>query len=133
MTASSISGDARSGSAPETGMAPALRRLNQAAIGYTAVSASHRVDRLTRRLNAIAEPSGAGERAVVEGVKATAVGDNPVWAAVKGAWLGADVKVKAATVAVLLLTLLLSPVLLLLLILAALVAAAVLGVRAALR
>lgn len=133
MTASAISGDVRHGRHPEPGIASALRRLNQAAIGYTAVSASHRVDRLTRRLSAIAEPHGATERAVVEGVKATAVGDNPVWAAVKGAWLGADGKVKAATVAILLLMLLLSPVLLLLLLLAALVTAAVLGVRAALR
>jgi ABC-type antimicrobial peptide transport system permease subunit len=133
MTASSISGDAGNDLQPEPGIATGLRRLYQAAIGYTAVSASHRVDRLTRRLNSIAEPHGATGGAVVEGVKATIVGDNPVWAAVKGAWRGADGKVKAATLAVLLLMLLLSPVLLLVLLLAALVAAAVLGVRAALR
>ncbi len=114
-------------------LAPGLRRLYEAAVGYSATRASQAVDRLTRRLEAVAQPHGAADRAALEGAKATVLGGNPVWAAVKGAWKGADGKVKAAVVTLLLLILLVSPVLLVLLLLGLLVGAAVAGVRAAAR
>lgn len=68
---------------------------------------------------------GALEQAGTRGVAAGLRGDNPVWAAVKGAWAGGSTPVKAAIVAAgvtLVLLLLLSPVLLLVVLLTALVA-----------
>lgn len=110
-------------------LGPCLRRLYEASVCYSATRASQAVDRLTRRLEAVAQPHGAADRAALEGAKATILGGNPVWAAVKGAWKGADVKVKAAVVTLLLLTLVVSPVLLVLLLLGLLVAGAVAAVR----
>lgn len=116
-------------------MVAALRRLSEAAVGYAVQKASHQVDDWTRRLDEIASPSGATERAVVEGAKASVTGRNPVWAAAKGAWLGASGPVRLAMVVSLVLLAVQAPVLLLLLILgflvAGLVAAIVAGVRAA--
>ena len=114
-------------------LASSLRDLAQAAVGYTAAKASRAVDRMTPDLRGVLEPRGATDRATVEGAKALVVGKNPVWAAIKGAWTGADGKVRAAVIGVLLLILLLAPVVLLLLLLALLVAAAVAGIRAAAR
>jgi glycerol-3-phosphate acyltransferase PlsY len=72
-------------------------------------------------------------QAVVEGLKATLGGKNPVWAAIKGAWSRASLKLKLAVVLILLVTLLLAPVLLLVLVLGLLVAALIVGIRAATR
>ena len=111
-------------------LGPGLRRLYEASVGYTTARASHTVDRLTRRLEDFAQPHGAADRAALEGAKAAVTGGNPLWAAVKGAWVGADGKVKAGVVALLLLLLLVSPVLLVLLLLALLVIGVVAAVRA---
>lgn len=105
----------------------ALRRLGEEAIRY----AGARVESLVHRLEHGVAPSGAGDRAVAEGVKALVKGDNPVWAALRGAWVGADGKTKVAVVAVLLLVVVLAPVALLLLLLALLVAALVVKGHAA--
>ena len=66
-----------------------------------------------------------------QGIKATLLGRNPVWAAVKGVWMGAGVGLRVAMVVGLVLLLLLNPVLLVLGLLALLVAAVVAGIRAA--
>jgi hypothetical protein len=57
--------------------------------------------------------------------------DSPVWAAVKGAWLGAGGAARVTVVLSLLLMLLLAPVLLVVLLLGLLAVGAVSGVRAA--
>ena len=130
MTATNIA-DAVDGGNAAADAGAALRRLAEAAVGYATAKASHQVDDWTRKLNDFASPEGATERAGYEGVKASLTGKNPVWAATKGAWLGASGKVRVAIVVSLLLLAVLSPVALLLLILGLLVAGIVAGVRAA--
>ncbi len=92
-----------------------------------------KLDSWQRQAKGIAEPAGATDRAVVEGVKAGVSGKNPVKAALAGAWKGADVKTRAAIVATLLLLAVLAPVALLLVLLGLLVAVVVLKTRAAAR
>ena len=132
MTASSIAGADGAGPAASS-LVTALRDLSEATVSYAAAKASHQVDDWTRRLNEVAAPEGATERAGFEGVKASMQGKNPVWAALKGAWLGASGKVRVAMVVSLILLLVQAPVLLLLLILALLVIGIVAAVRAAVR
>jgi len=68
-----------------------------------------------------------------QGIKATLLGRNPVWAAVKGVWMSAGVGLRVAMVVGVVLLLLLNPVLLVVGLLALLVAAVVAGIRAAAR
>lgn len=85
-------------------------------------------------LDALADGGGAGQKAGVEGVKASLHGKNPVWAAVKGAWQAGTPVVRAAVVAgvvAAILLVLLSPVLLLVFLLSLLVIAAVHRARVA--
>jgi len=82
----------------------------------------------------VAEGGGAKRQAGARGVKAGLEGKNPVWAAIKGAWTGGSIAVRAAVVAAgvaLLLLLALSPVLLLVFLLSALVVAAASKARSA--
>lgn len=88
-------------------------------------------DHWTDQLKGAAEPTGATDRAIVEGLKAWATGGNPATAALRGAWVGADGMTKAAIIALLLLAALLAPVVLLLILLGLLVTALVLKARAA--
>ncbi len=110
-------------SAPSAGAA--LHRLADASLRY----ASAKVEDWTGRLNAAAAPTGATQRAGVEVAKASVLGKNPVWAAVKGAWLGASGKARLAVVVSLVLLLVASPVLLLLLLLGLLVTGIIAAVR----
>ncbi len=112
---------------------PALRGLGRAAVAYASESAQHKVENLTRRVEAIAAPRGALERAAFEGAKAWLLKRNPVWAAMKGAWLGASTAAKVGFVALVVLLLVLAPVVLVLLLLALLIIAVVAAVRAATR
>lgn len=105
----------------------ALRRLTRATARY----AEARRDAWLDQLKGVAQPAGATDRAVVEGLTAWATGHNPVTAALRGAWAGADAKTKVAIVAVLVLVAVVAPVLLLLLLLALLVTALVLKARSA--
>lgn len=75
--------------------------------------------------------AGAATSVGYQEVKAKVLGNNPVWAAVKGAWKSAGVGMRVAVVVGLVLLLLLNPVLLVLGLLALLVAAVVAGIRAA--
>jgi hypothetical protein len=104
-----------------------LRGLSEAALRF----ASAKVDDWTTRLSAIAAPSGAAQRAGVEAAKASVIGKNPVWAALKGAWLGASAPVRVAVVLSLVLLLVGAPVLLLLLLLGLLVTGIIAAVRTA--
>jgi len=87
---------------------PALRRLARAALRYAEAKGSTWRD----QVKGVAEPAGATDRAVVEGLDAWVADGNPATAALRGAWVGADGKNKAAIVAVLLLAAVLAPLLL---------------------
>lgn len=92
-----------------------------------------KLDSWQRQAKGLVEPDGATDRAVVEAVKAGVTGNNPLKAALAGAWKGADGKTKAAFVATLVLLAVLAPVALLVVLLGLLVAAVVLKTRAAAR
>ncbi len=109
----------------------AFRELLGETRRYVKARASRTVDDVAAKLDAADAPHGAPERAAYEGVKALVVDDNPVWGAVKGAWLGASGATQAAVVVSLLLMLLLAPVLLVVFLLGLLAVGVVAGVRAA--
>jgi hypothetical protein len=79
-------------------------------------------------LDAVAEGGGAAQNAAAEGVKAKWQGNNPIWAAVQGAWQSGTPAVRAAIVtaaASAILLLAVSPVLCLVFLLSLLVIAAI--------
>lgn len=115
--------------APSPGAA--FRELLGEAGRYVRARASRTIDDAVARLERVDPPHGAAERAVWAGVKATMTDDNPVWAAAKGAWLGASGATRAAFVVSLVLMLLLAPVLLVVFLLGLLLVGVVAGVRAA--
>lgn len=127
MTASSFTPDAAGGVPGTPDLRPALRRLARAAVRYAEAKRDH----LTDQLKGAAEPTGATDRAIVEGLKALVADGNPATAALRGAWVGADGMTKAAIITLLLLAALLAPVVLLLILLGLLVTALVLKARAA--
>ena len=133
MSASSAVGGAPEGAPVTTSLASALRDVVGAALQLTNAKVAKKVDEWTESLEELASSGHATERAVYEGIKAMLSGKNPVWAGIKGAWLGASVQMRVVAVLVLVLVLLLGPVLLLLLVLGLLVAALVAGIRAASR
>ena len=87
------------------------------------------VDRLSGKLEDIADRGGAVTGAAAGGLKAFARGKNPVWGAVKGAIGGLSTKTKVLIVLALVLGLLLGPVALVVLLLGLLVFAIVVAVR----
>jgi hypothetical protein len=112
----------------------AFARVVSTAVEYGAARTSHTVDAWTQKLTKGADEAGASQRAGLRGAQAALRGENPVWAAIKGAWTGSTVAVKAAIVTAmvsLLLMLVLSPVLLLAFLLSLLVVGAVVQVRRA--
>ena len=87
-------------------------------------------------LDELAVGGGAKRKAGAEGVKAGLHGENPVWAAIKGAWQAGTPVVRAAIIAGMVsagLLLLLSPAVLLVFLLSLLIIAAVHRARAAKR
>lgn len=105
---------------------PALRRLARAALRYAEAKRSAWTD----QIKGVAEPGGATDGAVVEGLRAWVADGNPATAALRGAWVGADGKNKAAIVAILLLAVVLAPLLLLLILVGLLVISLNLNARA---
>jgi hypothetical protein len=130
---SEVAGDKVQHASVSSALAPALGRLAEAALQAAAAKLSHKVDEWICQIEEYVASQGATGRAVLEGLKAHLLGKNPVWAAMKGAWLGASVPLRFAAGLVVLLLLLLAPVVLLLLLLGLLAAAIVSGVRAASR
>jgi hypothetical protein len=109
-------------------------RLNDVAAGTAKNVSSEIGHQAAKGLDEIADDGSAKQQAVAAGVVAGVRGKNPLWAALKGAWSGGSVTVKAAIVAVVLgvvLLLVLSPVLLLVFLLSILVIAAVAKARSA--
>ncbi len=104
-----------------------IDKLNDVASGQS----SHQgdgTDLVGAGLDEVAEGGGATQQAGVKGLQAGLQGKNPVWAAIKGAWVGGTVMTKAAIVAAvvaLILMAVLSPVLLIVFLLSFLVIAAV--------
>src|SRR3954463_9753408 len=109
MTASEVAGDNIERASVSSDLAPALRRLAEAALQAAAAKLSHKVDEWIGEIEEYAASEGASGRAALEGLKAHLLGKNPVWAALKGAWRGASVPLRLVTVLVLLLALLLAP------------------------
>jgi hypothetical protein len=108
--------------------ADAFTRVVSTAVEYGVGKVSRTAGSLTQKLTKGADEAGAPQRAGLAGAQAALRGDNPVWAAIKGAWSGGTATVKAAIVTAmvaLLLMLVLSPVLLLAFLLSLLVVAAV--------
>jgi hypothetical protein len=123
-------------SPPSASPGAAFTRVVTTAVEYAVAKASHTADAWTQKLSSGGAEAGATQRAGVRGAQAALRGENPVWAAVKGAWSGSTTTVKAAIVAAtvaLLLMLVLSPVLLLVFLLSLLVVAAVAQIRRARR
>ena len=132
MTATTRSEGTARTRAPSQTPSAAFTRVFGTAVEYAVAKASHTADSWTKKLTAGAGETGATERAGLWGAEAKLRGDNPVRAAIKGAWTGSSAAVKAAIVTAmvaLLLMLVLSPVLLLAFLLSLLVVAAVARVR----
>jgi hypothetical protein len=131
MTTAEHTTDARPASASP---ADAFTRVVSTAVEYAVTKVSRNAESLTQKLTTGAEEAGAPQRAGLRGAQAALRGENPVWAAIKGAWSGSTATVKAAIVTAmvaLLLMLVLSPVLLLAFLLSLLVVAAVAQARRA--
>jgi hypothetical protein len=114
--------------------ADAFTRVLSTAVEYGVAKVSRTAGAVTQKVTTGADEAGAPQRAGLAGAQAALRGDNPVWAAIKGAWSGSTAAVKAAIVTAmvaLLLMLVLSPVLLLAFLLSLLVVAAVAQVRRA--
>ncbi len=138
MTATVGAESAARTSPPSASPGAAFTRVVSTAVEYAVAKASHTADAWTQKLGtgSGADEGGVTRRAGVRGAQAALRGENPVWAAVKGAWSGGSAAVKAAIVAALVALLLLavlSPVLLLVFLLSLLVVAAVAQVRRARR
>ena len=121
-------------SPPSASPGAAFTRVVSTAVEYGVAKVSRTADSWTKQLSAGADEAGAPQRAGLRGAQAALRGENPVWAAIKGAWSGGTAAVKAAIVTAmvaLLLLLVLSPVLLLAFLLSLLVVAAVAQVRRA--
>jgi hypothetical protein len=116
-----------------TGPGAALRDVSEAVLERVTAKASRKTEDWTRRLNEVAAPDGATDRAGYEGLKTALLGGNPVWAALKGAWSGSGTNAKVLAVVSLVLMLLVAPVPTLLLLLGLLGAGLVMGVRALVR
>jgi hypothetical protein len=133
MTASNTASGATKSASVATSLAPALSDLREAALRYATAQASRKVEDWADDLNDFVVSGGPTTQAVFGGLRAKLRGNNPVWAAIKGAWSGASRELKLAVVLILILTLLVGPVVLLVLVLGLLVAALVAGIRAATR
>ena len=137
MAALSTAPNATTSTPHSQNIASALRGVVEAAVSYLTAKVSAKagdvVEDAVEGMDDLAATGGAAEQAGYEGVKADLLGKNPIWAALKGAWSGASVKLRLVVVLVLVLVLLLAPVVLVLLILGLLVAAIVAGIRAATR
>jgi hypothetical protein len=133
MTASNTASGATKSAPVATSLAPALSDLREAGLRYAIAKASRKVEDWADDLNDLVASGGPTTQAVFEGLKAKLRGQNPVWAAIKGAWSGASPELRLGVVLILILTLLLGPVVLLVLVLGLLVAALVAGIRAATR
>ncbi len=133
MTAPNTAGGATRSEPVATGLVPALSDLGEAALRYATAKASRKVADWTDELNDVVASGGPTTQAVFRGLKARLRGNNPVWAAIKGAWSGTSTRLKLALVLILIATLVLGPVVLLVLLLGLLVAALVAGIRAATR
>jgi hypothetical protein len=109
-------------------------KLNGVAAGGIEDSGESLADLAEDGVDELAEEGGVKQRAAVKGAQAGLHGENPVWAAIKGAWSGAGANVKAAIVTAivaLVLLLVLSPVLLLVFLLTLLIVAIVMKARSA--
>lgn len=115
--------------APVDRLKASLGRLLGVLVDRGAKAALGAVDRLSGKLEDIADRGGALTGAAAGGLKAVAGGKNPVWGAVKGAIGGLSTKTKVLIVLAVVLGLLLGPVALVLLLLGLLVFAIVVAVR----
>ena len=141
---------------PSSSPGAAFSQVLSAAVDFAVSKATQATEGWTEKLNHIASGGGpesddgsggglvddmlekgadgedAKTQAGLKGAQAAMQGKNPVWAAIKGAWAGGSVAVKAALVTAivsLVLLAVLSPVLLLVFLLSLLIVAAVVKLR----
>jgi hypothetical protein len=98
--------DARPASTPAaTTVGSAVRDLLEASLHYVNGKLARETEHWVGKLDHFEASRGPAEQASYEGVKAELQGRNPIWAAAKGAWAGADGKLKLAAVLTLLVVL----------------------------
>jgi hypothetical protein len=108
-----------------------LRKLLSAAVDKGIDATVHGVERLSDKLDDVAQPSGPLTGAADGGVRAALADKNPVWGAVKGMVVNLTARTKVLIVLAVVLCLLLGPVVLLAALIALLVLAIVAAVRSA--
>jgi hypothetical protein len=130
MTASHRTGATHAPPASTT-IGSAVRDLLEASLHYVNGKLAQETEHWVGKLDDFEATRGPAEQATYAGVKAELQGKNPIWAAVKGAWAGADGNLKLAAVVFAVLMLVLAPVPTLLVILGLLVGALIKAIRAA--
>lgn len=70
----------------------------QAGVAYLAARVAKAIEDSVDGLDRLVTPHGPLEHAAVSGVQAAVAGQNPLWAAVKGAWSGGTVKTRVVMV-----------------------------------
>jgi hypothetical protein len=68
-----------------------VEELVQAGVAYLAARVTKAITDAADGLDQLVTPHGALEHATVSGVQAAVAGQNPLWAAVKGAWSGGTI------------------------------------------
>ena len=115
---------------PENSTAAAVEELVQAGVGYLAARVSKSIEDWTDGFDRLVTPHSPLEHATASGIQAALAGQNPLWAAVKGAWSAGTVKTRVVMVLLAVAVLLTAVVALVILLLAMLVEAVGAAVRA---
>ncbi len=70
----------------------------QAGVAYVAARAAKAIEDAADGLDQLVTPNGPLEHATVSGIQAAVAGQNPLWAAVKGAWSGGTITTRVVMV-----------------------------------
>jgi hypothetical protein len=81
-----------------TSSASAVEELVQAGVAYLAARVAKAIEDAADGLDQLVTPHGPLEHATVRGVQAAVAGQNPLWAAVKGAWSSGTITTRVVMV-----------------------------------
>lgn len=76
----------------------AVEELVQAGVAYLAARVAKVIEDAADGLDQLVTPHGPLEHATVSGIQAAVAGQNPLWAAVQGAWSGGTVTTRVVMV-----------------------------------
>ena len=110
--------------------ATAVDELMQAGVVYLAARVAKAIEDSTDRLHQLVRPHGPLDHAILSGIQAAVAGQNPLWAAVKGAWSNGTVKTRVVMVLLAVVVLLTAVVAVVVLLLPMLIAAVGAAIRA---